>query len=253
MSRTAGLRGALPPVTPHPFKSLRQYLVGELESPTGPFGYGTSLTYPMALNDQLGDCTIAGKVHLDEIVANLLGQPYTYPGDDAVKAAYFGLTGGPDSGLELSTVIKAWSSPAGLLGTKLAGAATIDVKDEDLMAEALFNFGALYVAVNLPESAENQFNADLPWTLGGNEQPEGGHCVVLNAAQSLTTSGRTVGDFGVVTWGAETACTDNWWRDFAAEAWVLIPESLVQAGRDAVQALDLAEMRSDVAQLSSTT
>lgn len=253
MARTAGLRGALPPRTPHPFKPLRQYLVADLPSPTGPFNYGADLSYPMALNDSLGDCTIAGKVHLDEIVASILGEAFTYPGDAAVKEAYFGLTGGPDSGLELSTVIKAWSGANGLLGTRLAGAATIDIRDEELMAQALFNFGALYVAVNLPDSAENQFNDDHPWTLGGNESPEGGHCVVLNAAGNLSTSGWMVGDFGVVTWGAETACTDNWWRMFGAEAWVVVPESFVTANKDCVQSLDLDQMQADVKSLSQAT
>lgn len=253
MPRTAGLRGALPPRTPHPFKPLREYLTEELPSPSGPFGYGTGLSFPMALNDQLGDCTIAAKVHIDQIVASLLGTAYTYPGDAAVRAAYLGLTGGQDTGLELSTVIKAWSSSEGLLGTTLAGAATIDVSDEELMAQAMYNFAALYVAVNLPESAERQFEDDRPWVLGGDEQPEGGHCVALNAAESLAVSGRTVGDFGVVTWGDETACSDNWWLKFGVEAWVLIPESLAASGRDAVEALDLAEMRADVAQLSKET
>ncbi len=254
MPRTAGLRGALPPHPERPFRPLRAYLTAELPSPPGPFGYGEDLSFPMALNDVYGDCTVAGVVHAAQIQADVVGAPYVYPGDAAVQEAYFALTGGKDSGLVLSAVVGAWTK--GVLGSKLVGAATIDIRDEKLMAQALYNFGCLYVGVALPYSAETQFNDGIPWQLGGPPNMAGGHCVVLNGCSTVKVHNaagtvRTVGDFNLVTWGAETAATDGWWRYYGSEAWVLIPEVYVRAGHDALRSIDLVQMRADLRALSA--
>lgn len=252
MSRTAGLRGLNRATMPHHLPNLRSVLQSELPAPSAPFDYGEGIAFPMAGNDQVGDCAIAGLVHLEQIQAKIAGTSYTYPGDQAVLDSYFSLTGGQDTGLQLAQVIGAWSSRAGLLGSRCVAAAAIDCHDEELMARALYSFGALYVGVALPSSAEAQFESHHPWTLGGDMRPVGGHCVLLSGAGSLRVlpSHRQVGDFAVVTWGAETEATDNWWRYFGDQAFVVVTETMADSGHDAVRSLDLAEMRAAVRDLA---
>jgi len=206
----------------------------------------------MALNDQIGDCTIAGKVHCDEIVATVLGQSYTYPGDQAVSDAYYGLTGGKDTGLDLATVIQAWSSPAGLLGSRIIGAASIDVADYDLLQQALYSFGFLYAGVQLPTTAESQFPG--VWHNVATGQPiEGGHCIILNGGETVNLGGKlgALPALDLVTWGDETACTEGWWKNFGDEAWVVVPEAYQQANHDALQSIDVAQLQADVAALQA--
>ena len=51
-------------------------------------------TWPEALNNQLGDCTIAGAVHLDQAGALVVDEPWTYCGDGVTRSTYMGLTAG---------------------------------------------------------------------------------------------------------------------------------------------------------------
>jgi hypothetical protein len=240
---------------PAQLPKLRDRLVAPLPPPPAtPFGYGLTDAFPMALNNTIGDCTIAGKVHCDQIVATILGQTYTYPGDAAVQSAYFGLTGGGDTGLDLATVIQAWSSPSGLLGSQIIAAASIDVSDYELLQQAIYSFGFLYVGVQLPTTADTEFPG--VWHTVATGQPiEGGHCIILNGSKTVDLGG----EIGVrpaldlVTWGAETACTQGWWGDFGDEAWVVVPAAYETANHNALQSLDLAQMKADVAALQAAT
>jgi hypothetical protein len=225
----------------------------------------------MADNDTYGDCTVAGWVHAATTTASVLNQTYTYPGDAAVLAGYAQLLGCTvaqlendpsqyDVGLDLATVVSAGSAAGGFLGFEIAGAAAINAyTDFNLLRSALYSFGFLYVGVNLPSIAQTQF--PNTWHLNGNNNPiEGGHCIVLNGATPTVLAAppsplelTKLPGFNLVTWGADIECTENWWRHFGDEVWVLIPQAFVTANHDAVQSLDIAQMKADLATLSKAT
>lgn len=239
-----------------PYKAFATYVLGGdisvLPKPSGPFGYGQNLQYPMALNDQYGDCTIAGYVHGAQISAEIAGISYAYPGDPAVKNAYFGLTGGTDSGLMLSDVLNAASSSNGLLGMKVVGIATVDVTDIDLLTTVLYNFGWLYLAVNLPASAESDFAHHIPWTLSNPpDSPIGGHCIVGSGTNVLSNIGHTNESvIDVVTWADLTECSIGWWNQYGIQAYVVVPQWYIDVQHDAIAHLDMDQWKYDMDQIN---
>jgi len=196
--------------------------------------------FPMADNDRLGDCTIAGgPVHADQVWRALTQMPYSYPGDAAVQDAYFGLTGGPDTGLPLSTVCEAWRK--GLLGSTIDAYAPVNPKDLTAVKQAVEWFGACYVGVNLPAVAQQQFdpNGEGTWELTGTDadyQIEGGHCVLLVGYASNLVA---------VTWGSTVFITPQWWYTYGQSAFALIPVEFEEHGGD-TRGIPIAHLVADL-------
>jgi hypothetical protein len=260
------MRGALPPVSAHPWPNLRNVLTSELPQPTAPFDYGSGINFPMALNGgapepklggPYGDCTIAGIVHLAQIQAKAVGVDYKYPGDAAVLSAYCQLSGctvdemineqsAHDHGLQLSQVVSAAATGDGLLGYKVAGAVTVDIRDYALMRAALYSLGALYLAIDLPQVAEQDFAQGRAWDVSQwMSQPVGGHCVVASGDSYLPylrVSQHASNPFDIETWAQETELTWPFWRYYGVECWALIPQWYVDAEHDALQHIDVASM-----------
>ena len=256
-TRTAGKRGALLEST-SPYMPLETYykdVAAGLPKPTKPFQYGRNLEYPMADNDQIGDCTIAGIIHLAQIAALICGVKYVYPGDAVVESFYYGLTGGQDTGLTLSSVISAVSKP-NPLNFEICGVATVNVNDYELMTTACYNFGGLYMAANIPESSETDFEQYLPWRLTTPPgSPIGGHCFVGNGTEPDLPAENPINTelLDIVTWGGITECTVDWWSYYGIQAYVLLPKWFVTAKHDAIQHLDDAQMLADLRQIQSAT
>jgi hypothetical protein len=244
-----GKYGALAETVPNLVHPLSGYIVSDLPSTDKPFRYGANLQYNMALNDQIGDCTIAGIIHAAQIWAEIAGVKYTYPGDAVTKSVYFDLTGGSDTGLQLTQVIEYCSKP-NPLGFQLIGAATVDITDYQLMRQALYNFGCLYWAFEVPASAEADFAAHKPWTLQNppDQNILGGHCTVANGTQRETViSPVPKGNlYDHVTWAAQTEMTQGFYEYYGSQAYVLVPKWYADCGHDALQKLDSAKMLSDL-------
>ena len=250
MTRQPGKYGALMETGPVNLKPLAGYVIGSLPSTTKPFRYGANLQYPMADNDSIGDCTIAGIVHAAQIWAEIAGVSYTYPGDAVVSDFYFSLTGGPDSGLMLSQVISACSQE-NPLGFQIVGAATIDINDYALMRQAMYNFGCLYWSFLVPQSAETDFSEDKPWTLLSppDQNILGGHCTVANGTQR--EFGGLPKDpkgnlYDQVTWAEQTEMTQGFYQYYGQQTYLLVPKWYVDAGHDALQHLDQSAMQADL-------
>ena len=236
--RTAGLRGLL-----EPFALLRgvapvaSYVT--LPAPPKSVDYQQRVKAAMinmALNDQLGDCTIAGIDHVWLWQATLAGLPYTYPGDPAVKSTYLGLTGGKDTGLQLQTVVNAGST-TGLFGHKLLGAGSIAAQDITTLKQTIDIFGSAYCAGVLPNTAETQFENNQPWTLEpGNNPGLDGHC--------FTLVGYDASWLYACTWGAIQQVSYNWWRRYGTQAYALIGDFYKTAGKGPVANYTL--MQSDL-------
>lgn len=197
----------------------------------------------MALNDQLGDCTIAGVVHLLQLAYAEIGEVFTYPGDAAVKSTYFGLTGGQDSGCVETAVLNAWMT-TGLFGTKLAAYVPINTKDDAEVAAAVYLFGGVYFGVDLPQSAETQFENNQEWHLTvPRGAPIGGHCIVGSGAKR---SG-----IDIITWGAEDSMTYDWIDYYGSEAYAVIPEAFVEVDHGPLYNLDIVKLQADLKELQS--
>ena len=219
---------------------LTHYLTEPLPAPPAEVA-APELDYPMAVNDRLGDCTIAGALHTDQAVAALTGEPWTYPGDDAVEQTYFGLSGGADTGLVETDVLRQWST-AGLFGRRLAAFAPLHVKHTQTIKQAVSLCGAAYTGVLVPAPAQQQFANRQPWDLTGtaaDSQIEGGHAVPIlgyNATGPV-----------VCTWGALQQATWRWWLTYGEECYAVITAEV--KARGSLRGVDFGQLERDLSAL----
>lgn len=228
-------------------KLLNEYVLegSVLPTPDLTVGYQADVTsWPMALNDQLGDCTIAGIEHVLEVHAAEVKQTFPYPGDDATRTTYTGLTGGPDTGLLLSTVINAGST-TGLFGHKVVGAAQIVADNVVSLKQSIDFWGAAYAGVNCPDSAQQQFNPDGTgiWRVVPDATVEGGHCIIFVGYDQQYLY--------AVTWGGIVRVEWHWWSVYGTQAFALITDFFVDVGHGPTNSLDLAAMQSDLQALAA--
>ena len=188
-----------------------------------------TLDSPMADNDRLGCCTISGVVHLDQVGAAIVDEPWTYPGDAAVEQVYFGLSGGADTGLQLPQVLDPWHR-TGLFGDdQNGGFASVNPKNTTMVKQTVWIFGAAYIAVALPAPAQEQFvpSGSGVWALTGTSADYdivGGHCIVPCGYSSE----------GVVayTWGSTVLMTWEWWHTYVQQVYAVVPRGFVEKGGD---------------------
>jgi hypothetical protein len=229
------------PAEPVDVGDLTYYLTESLPVPP-PVVVAPDLAYPMADNDTLGDCTIAAVVHVDQATANLTSEPWVYPGDMAVRVEYFNLTGGPDTGLIETRVLRAWNQRMGLFSHQLAAFAPLNVKHTKPIKQAVDLCGAVYSGVLIPAPAQQQFADHQPWALTGtpaDSDIEGGHAVPLvgyNATGPV-----------VVTWGALQQATWEWWLTYAEEAYAVVSAEV--KARGTLRSVDFAALDKDLAAL----
>lgn len=156
-------------------------------------------SWPMSLNDQLGDCTCAGAGHVAQQLA-WYGQGKNAPIPDAYILKMYEAIGGykpgdpsTDQGATLQDALNYWRK-TGIAGHKIVAFAQLDASDLDTIRACIDLFGAVYTGFNVPKSAMDQFNAGKPWTVVKRSPIEGGHCVPIGAYDAES--------FSAVTWGA---------------------------------------------------
>lgn len=241
--RIAGLRGKAP--AEHlAMGTLEHYVKGPLYTPPRSLDYSNKVkNYPMALNDVYGDCTIAGIIHMLQLVYAEIGEEFAYPGDEAVKETYFKLSNGQDQGLVERMVLDTWMKE-GLFGNKISAYAPVNIKNRQEMMAAIYLFGSVYLGVEMPPNAEQQFEAHEPWHIVNfPEQAMGGHCIVATGYNRF--------GIDIITWGATESMTWGWWEEYGSEAWVVIPEIFVEADHGPVWNIDILALQQDLNNLDN--
>jgi hypothetical protein len=236
--RKAGKRGKLP-AKPLLTTTLRDYMKGGLPSAPTTVDYAPRVSnFPMALNDKEGDCTIAGIIHLLQLQYAEIGETFTYPGDAETQSTYYSFTGGQDTGCVETDVLSKWAGD-GLFGTKAAAWVPVNPRDEAEMKAAIYLFGGLYLGVELPGNAEQQFENHEPWHLTiPKASPVGGHCIVA--------SGYNRQGMDIITWGQETSATWDWSDYYCSEAYAVIPQAFVEADHGPVYKIDILQLQADL-------
>ena len=200
---------------------LRDYLHGPLPTVPDVVDWTLKVTTPwgMCLNDQLGDCAVAGPAHqIKAWRANATGEQIDIA--DADSLAFYSLVGGydgtpaTDNGLCLADVETRWQSD-GIGGHKIAGSVGVNPHQPDHVALAHYLFGGLDVGLQMPLSVQDDMDAGQPWDvhLGRRGIPGswGGHCVEgLILCQST-------GMKGVVSWGEVYQVTEAFWLECCDE------------------------------------
>jgi hypothetical protein len=227
--------GRLPATRPAVLKDLAVYATGPLPTPPPTISVPNT-PYPIDGNATYGDCTIAGVAHTIAALNRLLGEKDKVPNEKEVVAEYFKLTGGQDTGLNESEVLKTWLR-SGLFGEKIAGYAPVNPKDLLQLHQAVAFYGGCYLGIACPESAQRQFQEGAPWTYEG-EETEDGHCVVALGYGPN-------GGLHVATWGGIAVLEASFLAHYLEEAWVVLSHQLVEHKGDSL-GLALPQLQADL-------
>jgi hypothetical protein len=192
----------------------------------------------MFLNDQLGDCVIAGAFHLiDQWTTYATGQ--MAPLTDAQALAAYEAVGGynpsdpsTDQGCDMVTALNYWRK-TGFAGHKIAGYAQINTDNPTEIAQAIYLFGNVYLGLAMPLTAQNADSWFVsPGSLNGNGSPGswGGHCApIVGFSRATNNAGLTV-----VTWGQTMSMTWNFLNLYSDEMYAVISTDWInQAGKSA--------------------
>lgn len=224
--------GRLPahPEQTHPRLHLRDHLTAQLPAPPAQADWHTAVaSWPMYLNDQIGDCTEAMVGHCIEN-ASTYGQGTTIEvADSDVLTAYERVSGydpnKPDSdqGAVLQDVYGDWVKH-GVGGHKATVFAQVDHANATELKQAVDLLGAVGLGITVTQDMMDAFNAGQPWSTATGEQL-GGHAVPIVGYDA---------DFVyVVTWAKVQKMTWACYAVVTEEAWAaVLPEWFSAAGLD---------------------
>jgi hypothetical protein len=157
------------------------------------------------LNDQLGDCVIAGLGHMIGVWSgNTTGTPILLT--DAQIRSEYQICGGGDNGCSEQDVLTNFSQNDfnGVSGSKLLGFTGVNAADKSLCMSCVQLFGGLILGLELPNAYTNPMpqKSGFVWDVAGRPNPNQGHCIVAvgYTAQGVIVS--TWAMLGTLTWAA---------------------------------------------------
>jgi hypothetical protein len=202
------------PVARGPRLSLKNYLMRALPPPPASADYSSKAAKPLSqmyLNNQLGDCVIAGMAHLVGLFTGNAGGPAAIYTDNEIISLYSAIGGyvpghpNTDRGCDEQTALNYWQqhgapTPSG--AHEIAGWLSVDGSDPTEFRTALWLFENLYFGLELPNAWINPFPSapGFVWNVAGPSVPTNGHCVV---GVGYTSKGVTI-----CTWGMLGLMTD---------------------------------------------
>ena len=231
--------GALPPQRPYGLATLSAYATGPLPAPPAKVTVPSVATWGMMDNDRLGCCTVSGVGHAvlawnAEVAGN-----DAIPSDAEVEKTYFELTGGSDAGCVEAAVLAEWHA-TGLFGHRIAGYAPVEPHDHLGLLQSIYLFGAAYLGVALPASAQEQFAAGHAWTVVPGSPIEGGHCILAVGYDQNYVQ--------VISWGKVVNVSYPWLAAYMTECWAIISHQFEAAGHDGV-GVNITALQTDLARL----
>jgi len=246
--------GKLPPRHDRRTLHFANYVRDQLPQPPASCAWsGKVASWPMMLNDRLGDCAIAGPGHQIEAWTANAGAEFT-PTDDQILAAYSAVsgydpaTGAGDNGCVELDVLNYWRAN-GIAGHKIGAFVALEPRNHQQVQEGLWLFGGVYIGLSLPLSAQNQqvWSAPVaPWLAHMLPQYQpgswGGHAVyVVDYDQRGLTC---------VTWGALQRMTWSFLDTYCDEAWGIVSQDWIEQSGQAPSGFDLAALTADLAELA---
>jgi len=199
------------PVARCPRLSFKNYLPKALPPPPATVNYAgpaASVLGLVYLNDQLGDCVIAGAYHIVGVETGNAGDLFT--ATDAQITADYSAIGGyvpgnpnTDQGCDEQTALNYWTQTGFQNGTKLVGWMAVDATNQTEVMQALDLFENLYFGIELPDAWINPFPSASGFTWDdGAPDPNNGHCVMGVGYTSAGVQIDTWGLIGTMTWAA---------------------------------------------------
>ena len=195
------------------------------------------------LNDTLGDCTIAACGHAEQVWT--LGKITV--ADSVILGAYEAWCGynpanpaTDQGGIEVD-VLTDWQKNK-LGGHVLDGWADPTPQDLSHVMHSIAEFGGVYIGLQIPNSALNQYQAGQVWDVVANDGGiAGGHAVYCPAYHTLDPNVSKKTTITCITWGGLQKMTVDFWDKYCDESHTLFGAAWQPAG------VNLAALRADLA------
>jgi hypothetical protein len=175
----------------------------------------------MLANDEVGDCVVAGAMHMDMNWTAHTGTMRTYTREQALEiysqlTGYDPATGANDNGLVVTDFLNFWQTE-GFFGSKILGWAQFNHANPKRFNQVDWLFGGVATGVQLPSSAQDQFSAGQDWSLVPDSPNDGGHFI---PGFNYGADGRKF-----VTWAKLQAALNDWLAAYVDEAYGVISEA----------------------------
>jgi hypothetical protein len=203
-------------------------------------GNGPDETIPpewTAAREGCSDCAWACPAHIIMELASNTGRPVPpFNGKVVVEqyAEYSGYdptTGANDNGSDLREVLKWWQTKGirDADGTihKIGPFVALEPKNLEHLLECAHLFEFVMTGVEVPASAQHEFNEGKPWSVVPEAKIEGGHCVPFMGEPSAS-------ELAFVTWARRTLATNDFYTTYNDEAYAVITAEQFKAvtGKD---------------------
>lgn len=206
-------------------------------------------SWPMLLNDQLGDCVCAAAGHMIQEWTEYAGDPIV-PTDDQILKAYEVIGGynpndpSTDQGCDMLTALNVWRQQ-GIAGRKILAFVQLETGNLEQLKLATFLFGNAYLGLALPVTAQGQSGE---WFID-DTNPEaavpdswGGHCVPSVGYDEILS---------VVTWGQMWRMSPNFYARYNDEAYAVLSEDWLDQAGEACNGFDLEQLKADLAEVTA--
>jgi hypothetical protein len=207
-------------------------------------------SWGMLGNDSVGDCVAAGAFHGADVF-EFNGQNVTPSFTDTEALAMYSAISGynprnpnSDVGATLQSGLDYWRK-TGVAGYTLAAFAQFDYTNTSLLKQVISDFGVAYLALEVPKSAMDQFDAGQPWTVVSRSPIEGGHCV--------PAAGYDANYLYIITWGAVQKVAWSFYSKFFEESWVPISADWLTRSGTTPSGYDSAAANAEYQKLTGTT
>ncbi len=233
--------------------------------PAPPLGHPELVKdWDMLLNDKLGDCVIAAEAHKDMLDNAEGGNTITFSDQDIINcysaACGYDPNATPnsdgsnptDNGCDVQTVL-AYHQNTGFTDSngkvhKIDAFLQLDQTNIEEMYQAIYFLATVTLGIQVPQSAEDQFNAGQPWTVVPNSPMLGGHGIMGVQAVGVLPNGNLV----IVTWGKLQEMEIDFFNKYVDEAYASLSEDMLSSQGESLEGFDLAQLKQDLSELNST-
>jgi hypothetical protein len=238
-----------PRIDPRTLK-LARYLTGMLPPAPPSVDWGTPVgDWPMYLNDQIGDCTVAAAGHMIECwTANAMTADVH--GDADILAAYEAISGynpadpNSDCGAVELDVLKYWRG-TGIAGHKIGAFASLNPLHQETIRQAINLFGGIYIGLALPLSAQDQDTWSISDTAYHAEKDPGSWDLHAVNIVGYDEDGLTC-----ITWGARKRMTWEFFLTYCDEAYALISVDFLRGDGTTPDGFDMKQLKDDLAKVA---
>lgn len=206
-------------------------------------------SWPMYLNDRLGDCACAAPAHMEMIFSKATGAEKD-PSDQDVLALYELQGYNPnnpatDQGSSMGNVLSNWRNgqwPA----SSIYAYCQVDQRIMDHVRLALWLFRGLYIGVGLPVTAQGQEVWDVVQAPPSQNAPYswGGHAINVVGAN-------VDGTIDFISWGKRMKMTLAFWDTYVDEVYPVVTKDLKEGSTLQDNGFDVEHLEADMAELSN--